>query len=777
MRRAEILVLSIGKLSPGRADYYLSTVAEGAEEYYVGSGEAPGRWLGRSAAALGLEGRVEGYALREVLDGSDGRGQRLIGRQGRDRMPGFDCTFNAPKSVSLIFALGSPEIRKDVSAAHDAAVDAAMAVFEDEAARARRGRGGAEIVRAGGFVAAAFRHRTSRSGDPHLHTHVVVANLAQVGQRWTALDGRQLYAWCRTTGFLYEAHLRAELTRRLGVEWERPRRGIADIAGIPRRVIDHFSQRRRQITEHMADLGSLGGHAAQVAAYATRKAKDASVPYQALKAWWIERAAALGVDQESLQALCDITTRQQPTRTDLAAEELFTRLDAPNGVTENQPTFDRRSVIRHICDLTTAGASTDEVLRLTDAYLESPEVVPLAEAGTDRMFRADGTSVPLPIDLRRFTTRDMLRQEAHLIEMAQHRQGDGAGLADPSAIEAAVAARPTLSDEQRAMVRRICSSGDGVEVVPGVAGSGKTFALAAVREAWEAAGQQVLGAALSAQAARQLQAGSDIPSSTIAALERDLVRPECGLGPQHVLVIDEAAMVGTRSLVTLVGHAHRSGAKIVLIGDACQLPEIEAGGGFAGLVRRADPAMLTVNRRQHQAWERQALSDLRLGHASEALHAYRCHDRIHHDPEPGRAVDDLIEHWWSARHAGSEALMLASCHENVTALNDQARRRMRSADRLGPEDFELGGRSFATGDEVLGPANATSTSPPAMTARSSPTPPSSNRTRSTPSSTASSVRTPKRWPSNTKSSADPSEHASVSQPGRADRCEARARRR
>lgn len=141
----------------------------------------------------------------------------------------FDCTFTAPKSVTLLFALGSTEVRREVGTAHDAAVDAALAVYEAEAARVRRGRGGKQVLQADGFVAAAFRHRTSRAGDPHLHTHVVVANMAHApsDDRWTTLDGRQLYACCRTTGFLYEAHLRHPPSQ----GHQRPLHGSARLVG------------------------------------------------------------------------------------------------------------------------------------------------------------------------------------------------------------------------------------------------------------------------------------------------------------------------------------------------------------------------------------------------------------------------------------------------------------------------------------------------------------------------------------------------------------------
>src|SRR5690606_37658488 len=131
-------VLSIGKLAPGRADYYLDTVARGAEEYYIGSGEAPGRWLGRGAERLGLTGDVAGYQLRRVLNGAGPDGRPLLSSKGPKRMAGFDCTFNAPKSATLLFALGSVEVRRQVRDAHEAAVDAALAVLETEACRVRR---------------------------------------------------------------------------------------------------------------------------------------------------------------------------------------------------------------------------------------------------------------------------------------------------------------------------------------------------------------------------------------------------------------------------------------------------------------------------------------------------------------------------------------------------------------------------------------------------------------------------------------------------------------
>ena len=179
--------MSIGKLGADQARYYLDqaegrvdvvdSVGDGIEEYY-GSAEARGEWIGAAGVELGLAGAVDGEALRRVLAGCDPRdGLSLRSSSSPTRVGGFDLTFSAPKSVSVLFGVGNPELRGHVRAAHDAATRAAVGYLERSAAAVRRGHGGAIVEEASGPVAAAFRHRTSRAGDPQLHTHVLVANL------------------------------------------------------------------------------------------------------------------------------------------------------------------------------------------------------------------------------------------------------------------------------------------------------------------------------------------------------------------------------------------------------------------------------------------------------------------------------------------------------------------------------------------------------------------------------------------------------------------------
>jgi conjugative relaxase-like TrwC/TraI family protein len=279
-------MLSIGKLAagPGAGRYYVDQVAQGREDYYAGEGEAAGVWLGGGAASLGLSGEVSEQGLMQLLEGRDpASGMVLRDLRAPDSIAGFDLTFRAPKSVSILFGIVELGVAAQIASAHEAAVAAAMGYLERDACITRRGRGGAIRMPGRGFVAAAFRHRSSRAGDPLLHTHVVVANATQGEDgRWTTLDGRELYRHAKTAGYLYQTALRAELSRDLGLRWQAVEHGTADVEGIPRRVVEHFSRRRAEILELMAWRGETSARAAQMATLETRRRKEYGVPVDRL---------------------------------------------------------------------------------------------------------------------------------------------------------------------------------------------------------------------------------------------------------------------------------------------------------------------------------------------------------------------------------------------------------------------------------------------------------------------------------------------------------------
>lgn len=419
--------MSIGKLAAGAGDYYTAMVADGAEEYYTTTREAPGDWVGAATSQLGLSGTVRPDDFAAVLEHCyPGSNVRITASRSAPTVAGFDATFNAPKSVSILHGLGTPDIQDAVRLAHDIAVREALTVFEMEASRGRRGHGGAEIVDGDGFVAAAFRHRTSRAGDPHLHTHVVITNLVHgPDDRWTALDARPLYHWSKTVGYLYEAELRHRLTMSLGVDWRQVRRGIADVSAVPMRVVDEFSTRRHEIEDHMARNGGDSARAAQVAAYATRRMKDHRATPETLVAGWRQRASGLGFNCEHVcrEINASVDHPRDIGLVDLTA--MFERLAGPDGLTRNRSMFGRRQVIEGICDLLPNGAPIGEIIDWADFFLDSKYCVRLTGRSDAAIRTQSGQIVSAHTDEARYSTPDMLATERRLIDIAVRRTGEG----------------------------------------------------------------------------------------------------------------------------------------------------------------------------------------------------------------------------------------------------------------------------------------------------------------------------------------------------------------
>ena len=709
-------MLSIGKIAVGHADYYLEqahgpvtrtrAVTSGVDDYYLSGPEPAGEWIGDGAALLSLRGQVDGEELQRVLAGEHPANGVPLGRKASARVPGFDLTFSAPKSVSVLFGIGDHRVRAAIRAAHDRAVEDAFGYVERQAAVARRGAAGVHSIAGRGLIAAAFVHRTSRAGDPQLHTHVLVANLTLGADgRWSALDGRRLYAHAKTAGYLYEARLRAELTRELGVEWGPIRNGIADIAGVPPKALRAFSRRRADIEAELERRGATSAAAAQIAALDTRRRKDYRVTPEQLVPEWRERAAGLGLSPERVRGLLD---RAGPAPIDAELEERAAeRLAGSTGLTHRRSTFTRRETIQGFCEQLPAGAdmSASDVEDLADRFLRSDRAVVLAvgerTARSDVLRRRDGRVVRALPEERTYSTPELLELERRILRYAHDTQDAGAGVARPRSVERAIARRPTLAAEQAEMVRRLTGDGAGVAIVVGKAGTGKTYALDVAREAWEASGHTVIGASLARRAARGLEESAGIPSTSLAALLHKLdARPRAGLSRRTVLVVDEAAMVSTRQLAELVGHVARSSAKLVLVGDHHQLPELEAGGAFRALTTRLDPIELKENRRQAAQWERDALTLLRDGRADEALRRYRAHGRVVVGEDADAVRRRLVADWWAVREP-DDAVMIAHRRADVADLNGRARALMRADGALGADELALPGGRFAVGDRVV----------------------------------------------------------------------------
>src|SRR5487761_2046824 len=181
-------------------------------------------------------GRRRGPGFTALIAGMDPRDPqtRLRSSAVDPKVAAFDLTFSAPKSISVLAAVASNDVAIELVIAHEEALREALVYLEDTAVFVRRGHAGEDVQPGEGLVAAAYRHRMSRSLDPQLHTHVVVANLTRGPDgRYTALHAAPLYRAAKTAGYLYQAELRATIRERLGLEWGEVRKGAAELVGVP----------------------------------------------------------------------------------------------------------------------------------------------------------------------------------------------------------------------------------------------------------------------------------------------------------------------------------------------------------------------------------------------------------------------------------------------------------------------------------------------------------------------------------------------------------------
>ena len=693
-------MLSIGKLTVEQSRYYERQVAQGRDDYYSGRGESPGRWTGSGAETIALAGRVDDDGFMALMDGRDPRtGERLKRLGGRSKVAAFDLTFSAPKSVGVLFAIGEPALAGALVEAHEQAVDAALEYLEREACRVRRGRGGVHREAGEGFVAAAYRHRMSRAEDPQLHTHVVAANMARgTDGRWTALDATPIYQHAKAAGFLYQAHLRGAVCERLPwVRWGPVRNGMAEIEQIASGVLREFSTRRRQIEERERDLVAAGvqvGDAGRAAiAHATRGRKRYGVDTAPWRDVVRARAAEHGLGAREFAALVLGPARapEIPDRGRVSAE-----LAGAGGLTERQNTFAKREAVMAWAAAHGQGAPAEAVERDAAQFLARTDVVVAPDPGG-----------------RRFTTSDLLAHERAIVDGAQARRGEGAGVLDRALVEAVLASAPFApTAEQARVIGGLTSSGHGVETVEALAGTGKTFTAGLLAEAYAAGGFRVLGAAPTARAVRELTAQAGIAHAwTLTRLALDLDADHCGFGAgPMVLILDEAGMASTRETARVMAHARAAGVKVIAIGDSGQLSSVQAGGWLGSLTRRLGSHELREVMRQRDPRERQLLSHVRRGDPTNYINEKAAHRQVHiyaDDAQGQGGGEHAAIAMWRERQAAcpwGQAVLIVRDNQRRERLNALIRTELKRDGRLG-ESIHIAGYEFAVGDRVVARRN------------------------------------------------------------------------
>lgn len=632
-----------------------------ADDYYAEDGAAPSRWQGSGAVLLGLEGEVDADRFRQLLEGELSDGTMLGARRedGREHRPGWDLTFSAPKSVSVM-ALVAGDRRLDE--AHAAAVEAALA-FTERHAGGTRIRNGERVThtRTGNLAIATFRHDTSRAQDPQLHTHAVILNMTRDGAgTWRSLDSRALYQLQKTIGEIYRQEL-AGAVRGLGYEIDVGKESMFEIRGVASPLLDAFSERAQQVEAHLAQKGltraTATAHEKQAATLYTRASKQPADRAELGSAWRAE-AATVGFDAQARRAfVADAVQRASGVgatlethgRGDVLAHDAVRFAAAKLG--ERQAVFSRADLERESGRKAIGLATRAQVLASVERHLES------------RQLETRALRNPVGLELEGFTTDRAIAHEHRLLEIESLGRGRLAPIATAIrasrfVAEAAFKAEErglAWSDDQRRATKAALTSGNTVTGVQGYAGSAKTTTvLATVAQAAAAQGYQVKALAPSASAALTLGEALGLEGRTIARhlLERSANRQ----GSRQLWIVDEASLVSAKDMTRLLDAAQRQGARTLLVGDTHQLGSVGAGAAFRQLQDAGlETSHLTKIVRQSNALTLAAVE------ASIAGDARRAFDAL--DRGGGKIVE--------AKHAEDRYAAIASHFANL----DSAQRR------------------------------------------------------------------------------------------------------
>ncbi|OYN75656.1 MobF family relaxase [Mycolicibacterium sphagni] len=709
-------MLTIAKLSAWSINYYNDTARAaidaqkaggGLGEYYSEHDTRTPVWLcagdARCAAELvGLSDleRVGGEADPDVVEHWLVGGEAPNGASGRGfrngSVHGFDLTFCAPKSVSLIRAIRADDVAdKAIADAHETAISEAMEYLATHAGYTRvhnPATGEKDLVRLPGLVAIAYQHETSRAGDPHLHTHVIVPNRQARGDgRLVSIDGTSLYHEAKAAGVIYQATLRRELHRSLGYEWlpVDSSTGMAEVAGIDPNSITAWSQRSSQLREWAAgnlvvnESGEPTGSQLAAAQKATRPSKPEQLAWSDLRAGWRTDDRGLGIDSAA---------HRRARRDRLAS---------------SGPRFDRHRIADAAATIEKAAFTRADLVEVIGAQLpvdtaRSP--LELVEEAVDEI--AVRLTAPREAHQRegheRFTLDLILAEEATVLDLVAAQDPRSILWGMPSDIDG-------LSPDQQRAVGTIAVSPWLVQPLSAPAGAGKTTSMRAlVAMAHRRRSGRVIVLAPTGNAVDvAVREGAGDAGYTIAKALREIDNHRLLLNPCDLVIVDEAGMVGTDDLRRLLTATTAAGAKTVLVGDQHQLAPVKARGGMFALLCTDLPWTQKLSEvwRMRDPDERSASLALRDGGPApvrRAIEWYRKNNRLHAGDEITMANDALTAYRRDTA-AGKDSLLVCDTKEMADALNQRIHND--TIDPSAPVLTAARGHQIAAGDLIISRRN------------------------------------------------------------------------
>ena len=600
------------------------------DDYYSENDTANSKWIGKGTEELGLSGEVDGDEFKALLEGKVAGQQLGTMRDGElEHRPGWDLTFSAPKSVSVLAEVAGDRRLID---AHEKAVQTALSMVEEHLAVTRiREDGSIRRENTENLVIASFRHGTSRDIDPQLHSHNVILNMTQDAEgKWRSLEPRAFYQLQKALGAIYRQELAAG-AKALGYEinWKD---STFEIAGIDEKVLEAFSQRSAAIEARLAERGKTRKEASaaekQIAALDTRQKKQ-SVSHTELIQAWRETANELGWDEDARkQIIAEANERQNQNHigNNLNIAYAFEReMEADKALSQGIATLsERQSVFSTIALHEAAGKFANGGIGHDDITQAIKRAEKISDIETREYIDRRGAS------FKGYTSAINIADETKILELEEKGRLQAKPILSPMAAGAAIAnaeIKAKLSghawnDEQRQATAQILTSRNRINALQGSAGTAKTSTvLATIAKEAEARGIRVTALAPTASAAQVLGEALNTNADTLA---RHLLSPNIPnkANVEKLWIVDEASLISSKNMAQLFEQADKQQAKVLLVGDTSQLGSIEAGAAFKQLQAAGmETAHLTNILRQTNEQAKAAVEASLEGDAKKALEA------------------------------------------------------------------------------------------------------------------------------------------------------------
>lgn len=716
------MTATISLLTTGfTGDYFLKPHAS---DYYIGNEEERGLWFGKGAKRLGLTGSVRPKHFENMLGGNHPwTGKPLLKTSRKKRVPGVDMTFSVPKSVSTFAIAADPGTRRVVIESILESVRQTLSMAEEILPLVRMGKDGVELRR-GEIVAGLFPHFTNRTGDPQLHVHAVIGNLTWNGRnRFVGINTMELFDWTRTLGPVFRAFLAEQLRSRLQLDLYLPvdqkgqEQSWFEIRGVSKELCDKWSSRSKEIAEYLSDdlaMGNVTSYSKREANKATRQDKERLPHIDELERRWAEDVRRSGFSAQSVP-----TVKHQAMSDGIGAAVSKSMQRASDLLLQGNASFTPKQILQIVCEkLQHLGISPRSIIDQVNQQL-----------GNRRSWiHLQGIGWKKSI-----TTPEMWRLEEKMLNHASSLRAMSGGRVSERIIKDILRSKPELSTEQVAVLRDLTQRKNGLRILEGVAGSGKTSVLDSVREAFERSGRSVIGGSLSGLATQNLAEGAQVSSRTVASYLYHLDKPmvqrvvdrilhdlkqlaraavdkptyrhkSIAIPKRGVLIIDEAGMIDTRSMERLMYHAKRAKATVILVGDRKQLQPIAAGGPFKFLADKYAHVSLSTNRRQRSEDDRIAVKEVRDGFTKKALESYLRRGLLSVTDSRTDSVKQISQSW--VQNGGvsnpKDHMILTETRREARVLNRTCQEARIQAGQLNPESkLEIDGSRFYVGDRIL----------------------------------------------------------------------------